>query len=160
MIFKLKIIILFVLVLGCNGAHSQNVSLNKVFDMNNRLILSWKGSDFDSCVFITTKGDKIPVDIEVRYKGGYDSLRAFCDSVYCRIMGNDFQELNEKIQYFILFDDNLHIREIRICKVPLYINRKYIDIIKRVLLKTEGNWILRKAKSIKGHVYGGIFVLI
>lgn len=160
MIFKLKVIILFVLVLGSNGAHSQNVSSNKVFDMNNHLILSWKGSDFDSCVFVTNRGNKIPVDLEVRYKGGYDSLRVFCDSVYCRIMGNDFQELNEKIQYFILFDNNLNIKEIRICKVPSYINGKYIDVIKKVLLKTKGNWILREAKSVKGHVYGGIFILI
>ena len=141
---KLSAIIIFFGMVCCDGIKSHNTYLETIYDADSLPLLKCqtnKLTHLDSCIFIKTNGENIPVDFKIKYSGGIDSLVAFCDRKYFQILGENFQELNEKIQYYILFDNKVKINEIRIYRRSNYIGNKYDNIIKDVLLKTEGNWV-------------------
>ena len=95
-----------------------------------------------SVIYYTKNGRKLNASTALHYKGGYKILSAYCDSAYFNREDNDQNELNASALYCILFDKKLKIREIRIIKRRGYSNIRYSydNLIKKILLGTEGNW--------------------
>lgn len=95
-----------------------------------------------SVIYYAKNGRKLNASIALHYRGGYKTLSAYCDSAYFNRADNDQNELNASALYCILFDEKLKIREIRIIKRRGYSNIRYSydNLIKKILLGTEGNW--------------------
>ncbi len=104
--------------------------------------------------FIQTK-----VSFNVQFKGGYDSLSAFCDSMYHTRKDYDYEELNARAIYTILFDKDLKIEEIRIIRRIGFDNKKYNydNLIKKILLSTKGKWIKTKEDNSEWSIYMNFF---
>jgi hypothetical protein len=121
----------------------MNVVENNIFyDIDNLPAFSIDSVNNNTTInyyFIT----KEIVNTEIQYRGGYMAFSNYCDSLYFNRDDYNFEELNAQALYSILFDKNLKIKEIRIIKRIGYDNSKYNydDLIKRILLSTEGKWI-------------------
>jgi hypothetical protein len=86
------------------------------------------------------------VSPNIQFKGGYKSLSSFCDSLYFSREDYNYDELNARALYSILFDKSLKIKEVRIIKRLAYDNQKYNydDLIKKILFSTEDRWIKKE----------------
>jgi len=100
------------------------------------------------------------VSVNIQFAGGYDALTNFCDSLYYNRKDYNYDELNARALFTILFDQDLRIKEIKILKRMAYNNLKYNydGLIKKILLSTEGQWIKNDNKS-KWYFYFGYFDL-
>lgn len=162
MIIKLNILIICILCSSC--FYSQSNTNYIMLDVDSLPVLSYKGNQLlhsDTIIFIKADKSEVSVDMNIQFKKGLETYHALCDSNYFRILGDDFQELNATAYYIILFDDNYQISEVRIYKRLGYSNLKYDNIVKEVILQTNGNWGQRESKSDKRkwHVFIGRFKL-
>lgn len=162
MISRLSVVLLLFGMVSCSSLKCQKNYSNIIYDIKGLPLLNCKPnklSHIDSCIYIKTNGEKIPVDFNIRYQGGGDSLAALCERQYFLIVGQEFQELNEKVQYVILFDKDQRINEIRLSKKSTYLDSKYDTIIKTVLLKTDGYWQKENCEINNWSFYIGWFYL-
>lgn len=108
--------------------------------------------------YITVKEN---VSKDIQFKGGYKSLSAFCDSLYYNREDYNYDELNARALYVILFDQFLKIKEVRILKRLAYNNLKYNydDLIKKILFSTEGHWVKTNDNKSNWYFYLGYFNL-
>lgn len=143
MIFK-RLLILFILLLlvstshGQDGADSTKTTIMYDTDGLPVLKIDEKGNTLYVKYFISSWKDVCIC----HFKGGYDALTAYCDSLYFQRESNIDEEPNGMAMYTILFDDNLKIKDVRILKRLTYNNAKYDydSLIKRILWSTEGKW--------------------
>lgn len=164
MIFKLKMFCVLICVFCIYYTQGQN-NLKRIhwFDTDSIPLcdIYKKCGNPDSITYIKLNGEKINVNTKIKYIGGIESLLAFCDSAYYNRPDYNYQELNATAYYSILFDENLHIQEIRIYKRLGY-DCSYYDydkMIKGILLKTEGKWIKTNISSTEWQFYFGRFKL-
>ena len=120
---------------------------------------------------ISKQGEKIEVDyytaldtinsisINVGFIGGVERLHKYCDSLYyANFSEENYNEVNVRVPYSILLDNELRVREVHILqRLPLY---KYDDdsLIKKILLSTDGQWF-KKDKENNWYLYVGLFHL-
>lgn len=95
----------------------------------------------DSTIYLDIKKNKVNVLFKLpEYKYGYDSLNIFLLDKFRKQI--NYEEVNGAALVYILLVNN-KIREIRIGKRIGY-NCKYDPIIRNVLMKTQGKWIVSK----------------
>ncbi len=100
----------------------------------------------------------------MRFVGGYDAFANYFDSLYfARAEYFNWDELNARAYYTILFDKNLKIKEVKIIKRLAYDNLKYNydSLIKSILFITEGKWerdVSNKHKEKWSMTFGTIWL--
>ena len=107
------------------------------------------------------------IDVNIGFIGGGEYLRYYCDSLYyVNADEYDYRELNIRVPYSILFNNELKIQEIHIIERPAPYNNceynkkyNYNDLIKRILFSTEGKWIKKDKESHDWYMYVGLFHL-
>lgn len=104
---------------------------------------------------------KDTADVSVRFKGGNDCLVQYFDSCYYVHIDSDrmaYKEFNAHVAYSLLFDSNLHIKDVRMLDIypHSYLLKPYHEWIKDILLSTERKWYKENNKR-KWSVY--IFVI-
>lgn len=89
------------------------------------------------------------VSTGVVYKGGFDKFQQYQDSLYWRFYNG--MEMNVTCWYTLLFDKQLNIKEVKIVRRNGYNNSRYNfdQLIKRILLSTEGNWRIDNSMCIE-----------
>ena len=124
---------------------------------------------------ISKQGEKIEVDyytaldtinsisINVGFIGGVERLHKYCDSLYyANFSEENYNEVNVRVPYSILLDNELRVREVHILqRLPLYkYDEKYDydSLIKKILLSTDGRWF-KKDKENNWYLYVGLFHL-
>ena len=124
---------------------------------------------------ISKQGEKIEVDyytaldtinsisINVGFIGGVERLHKYCDSLYyANFSEENYNEVNVRVHYSILLDNELRVREVLILqRLPLYkYDEKYDydSLIKKILLSTDGQWF-KKDKENNWYLYVGLFHL-
>ena len=124
---------------------------------------------------ISKQGEKIEVDyytaldtinsisINVGFIGGVERLHKYCDSLYyANFSEENYNEVNVRVPYSILLDNELRVREVNILqRLPLYkYDEKYDydSLIKKILLSTDGQWF-KKDKENNWYLYVGLFHL-
>jgi hypothetical protein len=111
----------------------------------------------DSLNYIKVNGDLVKIECDIHYWGGDDQLNVFFDRIYYNRSNYNNQEMNDLTEYCIIFDENLHIQDIRIVKRFHDSNdkiRNYI-MVYNILLKTEGHWALNDKSTHSWHMYRG-----
>jgi len=164
MIFKWKMLGALMCVLSCCFTHGQNSTKSLHWlDADSISLCDFykKCGHADSIIYIRLNGERINVGTKIKYLGGLNSLNTFCDSAYYNRPDYNYQELNATADYCILFDKDLHIKEIRIYKRFGYDNKNYNydGLVKNILLKTEGKWIKAGAPLTEWQFYFGHFKL-
>ena len=107
------------------------------------------------------------IDVNIGFIGGGEYLRYYCVSLYYVDADEyDYRELNIRVPYSILFNNELKIQEIHIIERPAPYNNceynkkyNYNDLIKRILFSTEGKWIKKDKESHDWYMYVGLFHL-
>lgn len=159
MIFKIRILTLVLIVSSFEIVYSQNSFVQTISDVDSIPVLGFYSriEKPDSIIYIKYDGERINVNCDIEFLGGWESLDAFCDSVYYNRKNYNHHELNAYVIYSILFDSNLHIQDIRIHKgiKDYYGDYDYNEMIKRILKQTERRWTLIKNKSKRWHLYIG-----
>ena len=124
---------------------------------------------------ISKQGEKIEVDyytaldtinsisINVGFIGGVERLHKYCDSLYyANFSEENYNEVNVRVPYSILLDNELRVREVHILqRLPLYkYDEKYDydSLIQKILLSTDGQWF-KKDKENNWYLYVGLFHL-
>ena len=124
---------------------------------------------------ISKQGEKIEVDyytaldtinsisINVGFIGGVERLHKYCDSLYyANFSEENYNEVNVRVPYSILLDNELRVREVHILqRLPLYKYYEkydYDSLIKKILLSTDGQWF-KKDKENNWYLYVGLFHL-
>lgn len=124
---------------------------------------------------ISKQGEKIEVDyytaldtinsisINVGFIGGVERLHKYCDSLYyANFSEENYNEVNVRVPYSILLDNELRVREVHILqRLPLYKYDEKYDYdspIKKILLSTDGQWF-KKDKENNWYLYVGLFHL-
>ena len=122
---------------------------------------------------ISKQGEKIEVDyytaldtinsisINVGFIGGVERLHKYCDSLYyANFSEENYNEVNVRVPYSILLDNELRVREVHILqRLPLYDEKyDYDSLIKKILLSTDGQWF-KKDKENNWYLYVGLFHL-
>ena len=124
---------------------------------------------------ISKQGEKIEVDyytaldtinsisINVGFIGGVERLHKYCDSLYyANFSEENYNEVNVRVPYSILLDNELRVREVHILqRLRLYkYDEKYDydSLIKKILLSTDGQWF-KKDKENNWYLYVGLFHL-
>ena len=124
---------------------------------------------------ISKQGEKIEVDyytaldtinsisINVGFIGGVERLHKYCDSLYyANFSEENYNEVNVRVPYSILLDNELRVREVHILqRLLLYkYDEKYDydSLIKKILLSTDGQWF-KKDKENNWYLYVGLFHL-
>ena len=124
---------------------------------------------------ISKQGEKIEVDyytaldtinsisINVGFIGGVERLHKYCDSLYyANFSEENYNEVNVRVPYSILLDNELRVREVHILqRLQLYkYDEKYDydSLIKKILLSTDGQWF-KKDKENNWYLYVGLFHL-
>lgn len=153
-------IILFMLLINCMYSQKKNKLENVVRDIDNYSIykkLSSDKSSIDSLYYIRYNDELIKLNCDVQYWGGNKEFNEFIDRIYYNRYDYNYQEINDNVSFCIIFDEYLHIQDIRITKRFHDLNdtvRNYI-LVSTILSKTEGHWYI-KDKSIKSwHIYIG-----
>jgi hypothetical protein len=111
----------------------------------------------DSLYYIKVNGDLVKIECDIHYWGGDDQLNFFFDSIYYNRSNYNNQEMSDITKYCIIFDENLHIQDIRIVKRFHDSNdmiRNYI-MVYNILLKTQGHWALNDKSTQSWHMYRG-----
>ena len=92
-------------------------------------------------IYYTEKGKKIITYIgEIEFNEGKDSLAAYLNDVYYNHPSYNYEEYNMWSLFFILFDKNLNIVEVRIMKRPRNEEFYYDSIFIEALKSTAGMW--------------------
>ena len=76
----------------------------------------------------------------VEFNGGRDSLSAYLNDVYYNHPSYNYEEYYMLSSFFILFDKNLNIVEVRIMKRPHNEEFYYDNILIEALKSTTGMW--------------------
>jgi len=159
MTFNVKKFNLLFFLFLFNGVYSQNTKVAIVTDADSIPILNFYSRTglSDSIVYIMPNGKKINVNCDIEFKGGLNSLDAFCDSLYYNQKDYNHQELNEMVRFCVILDNNFHIQDIRIYSRLLGYCGKYDynKFFKRILYKTEGRWNVKTISSKTWHLYIG-----
>ena len=140
--YLLSIVVIFMQIFSLFGqVNVKNIKSNIVYDIDNFPVLEFDSVDSKQIVYyyISTK-EKVS---GLQYRGGYDAFLAYCDSLYYNREDYNYEELNAKAYFSILFDQEFKIKEVKILKKLAYDNLKYSydDLVKRILFSTEGRWI-------------------
>jgi len=133
-----------ILILLTNIAYGQceKTDTTFFFDADSmRLGIFYKTNDkIDSTLYWDLEKNVINVTFEVpEYKYGIDSLNSFVLTEFRKRL--NFVEVNGVALVYILLDGSV-IKEIRIGKRIGY-HKKYDNLIKEVLMLTQGNWIVK-----------------
>jgi len=159
MVSKIIKLYLFISVLFFSSIYCQNTKVATITDVDSIPVQNFHSQTEmqDSIVYITSDCKRINVNYDVEFNGGLDSLHIFCDSLYYNRKDYNQQELNEYVIYYILFDTNLHIQDVRISSHLLgYCGKyNYNELFKQILFKTEGKWKVKKNPSKTWHLYIG-----
>lgn len=121
---------------------SQEVVTHYVEDVDGRPIDRLL-DDGKTVEYITLDGQKVIAHIAhgVEFNAGKDSLDNYVKKFYYNQEGYDYIELNQRIVFSILFDDNLNIIEVR--QLPPRFLRKeecYKKLFINILKSTAGMW--------------------
>lgn len=152
--------LLFVLFFSLPSFCQNNQGSDIYFDVDNFPVFKFDSLNDKSLIsYYLLKEEKVSVNIH--FKGGYEALSTFCDSLYFHRKDYNHEELNAQALYAILFDKNLHIKEVRIIKRIAYNNLKYAydDLIKRILYLTEERWSKTTDEDSNWYFYLGHFNL-
>jgi len=159
MICKIKIIIFVFLVFFIESVHCQNTLVKTIFDVDSIPALNTypRSGQPDSIVYIKYDGKRIRVNFDIKFVGGWESLNAFCDSLYYNRKDYNNQEIDAYYIYSVLFDEKLHIQEIRIYKgvQNLKGTYNYNGLVKKILNQTAGKWKLNDTKTKNWFLYFG-----
>lgn len=124
---------------------------------------------------VSKQGEKIEVEyytildtlssigVNVDFVGGVKRLYKYCDSLYyANFSIENRNEINVRVPYSILFDNELRIREVHILQGPstyTYDEKyDYNNLIKKILFSTDGQW-LKKGENNNWYIYVGLFHL-
>lgn len=154
------IALLFLLII--KSAYSQNSCNTKflVRDIDNKPIYVNLAPDeeaTDSLYYLRFNGERIKLNCDIHYWGGDNELKEFIDRVYYNRYDYNYQELDDKVNFCIIFDEYLHIQDIRITKRFHDVNdvvANYI-MIYSILSKTENNWEVKDRAVKSWHIYMG-----
>jgi hypothetical protein len=145
-----------------NSIYSQELSSlkNIVRDIDNYSIyanLSSNISSTDSLYYIRYSGDLIKLNCDVKYWGSNDDLNEYIDRIYYNRYDYNYQEMNDYVTFCIVFDEYLHIQDIRFTKRFHDLNdkvRNYI-LVHTILSGTEGHWYVDGKSTKSWHIYIG-----
>jgi hypothetical protein len=123
---------------------------------------------------ISKEGKKIEVDyytaldtinsisINIGFIGGVERLHKYCDSLYyANFNEENYNEVNVRVPYSILLDNELRVQEVHILQGLSYkYDEKYDydSLIKKILFSTNGQWF-KKDKKNSWYIYVGLFHL-
>lgn len=111
-------------------------------DVDGKLLLTYSEDSRDSIIYITHDGERLMVTMDgVEPAMGRDSLNSYVKRRYYAQENYDYVELNQRIYFTILFDEDLNIVEVRqlppkIVHKGLLYKEFFIDTLKR----TTGMW--------------------
>jgi len=152
--------ILFVVYINCTCSPKLYKPENIVCDIDNYSIYvnySLNKSATDSLYYIRYNGELIKLNCDVKYWGSNDDLNKFVDCIYYNRYDYNYQEMNDNITFCLIFDEYLHIQDIRFTKRFHDLNdiiKNYI-MVHSILSRTEGHWYIED-KSVKSwHIYMG-----
>jgi len=140
MISKFYYIGVFVLFLvGLSCCSIRKTSLDFVKDIDGYPIV--EKIDSTEVYYVKKNGEKLIAYFKgVEFNGGRDSLSAYLNDVYYNHPSYNYEEYNMLSLFFILFDKNLNIVEVRIMKRPRNEEFYYDDILIEALKSTTGMW--------------------
>jgi len=152
--------IMFILLINCIYSQKFYKSENAIRDIDNYSIyanLSSNKSATDSLYYIRYNGELIKLNCDVKYWGGVEDLNEFIDRLYYNRYNYNYQEMNDYVTFCIIFDEYLHIQDIRITRRFHDLNdtiRNYI-LVYTILSKTEGHWYVDDKSTKSWHIYIG-----
>ena len=151
--------LIFILFVGCFKVHGQSASIfQPVYDADSLLLFVVK--DSNSFQYVTLKGEVVDASYDnISYIGGKKGLEHFMDSLYF----DDFyrhNEVNIPFYFYLLFDQNLKIKEIRFLgQASKHSMHNFEPMIKDILKRSEGNWIISYLTDKKWYIYLGRYKL-
>jgi len=144
MIIKWSYIALFIgiLTISCCCEAKKKIQRHAIEDIHGRPI-SFLLKD-GKVGYYTENGEKIIVNVVrgIEFNGGKDSLSAYLLTKYINHPSYNYQEYNVYEYFFILFDKNLDIKEVRIMYRKYADNERfyYDSIFIEALKNTTGMW--------------------
>ena len=155
-----KIIGVTLFLFNINSVFSQKIDKNITYDIDSiPIYINFDSYKFttDSIYYIKANRNLVKLICDIDFLGGIVKLNAFCDSLYYNRTDYNYQEMNQTIRYCIIFDENLHIKDIRILSRfhDMYDKIRYYIMFHNMLLRTEGLWQLKDNKTYTWHLYNG-----
>lgn len=123
----------------------EKIYCDTLFDMDGIPLSVSCDSSFHGIEYLTLEGEKIifneTTHLHIEFREGRDSLVRYVKARYYTQDNYDYKELNQRVFFFILFDSNLNIVEVRQLP-PFFIHNriKYEELFKRILKGTYGMW--------------------
>ncbi|MDL2283003.1 hypothetical protein LJB94_00625 [Odoribacter sp. OttesenSCG-928-G04] len=159
MITKLKYILIFLFCFSIYIVSGQNRKNEIIYDVYGNPLCRYfqEIGGKDSTTYIKLDGKEISTSNQIGYEGGNNSLLKLMDSIYFSTYF-DGDEINSFIMYYVLFDTDLNIDEIRIYK-RLGVDDQYDDFIINSLKSTQGKWQKKHESSEKWYLFFGRYKL-
>jgi hypothetical protein len=113
--------------------------------------------------YYKTEGKRVPISSAIQYKLGKSKLQVYCDSIYYisrdKLQTHTSEIKYASVDYMIIFDSYLRIKDIRILKRENYDNSSfnYDALFKQILLSTQGKWKRTRPDEGVWYYYKGTF---
>lgn len=115
----------------------------------NNSVQSWE--------YLTLEGEKIAMNNkskQIVFRNGKDSLDRYVKRYFYAQKGENYAELNQRIVFTILFDDDLNIIEVRQLFPPfIHGEKEYATIFSEILKETIGMWGKKNENDYYLYVY-------
>ena len=160
MLRKILTVTLFLFFFNSTFSQISYKKENIAYDIDDIPVyvnFSTNKSSTDSLYYIKVNGELVKLRCDIHYWDGEEQLNSFCDRIYYNRNNYNNQEMNDLVGYCIVFDEYLHIQDIRIIKRFHDLNdkiRNYI-MVHNMLMKTEGHWTLQDKSMRSWHIYIG-----
>jgi len=153
------IILISISIISLAYSQKKNKIQEIICDIDNYSIYANCSSDktIDSLYYLRYNGDQIKLNRDIIFWEGNDKLNEFINGLYYNRYNYNHQEMNDRVCYCIIFDEYLHIQDIRFTKRFHDLN----DIVKNYLMvysilsKTEGHWYVENRGVKSWHIYIG-----
>ncbi len=150
-------LIIFFFVAFINSATKNQISFKPIVDTNGLIVMNKIFNNTYVCTTLNNQEIIAPID-GVQFIGGDDNLRIYLDSIYYNHPTFVGDHCNLIEFFYILFDDNLKIKEVRVIEFQKR-SKEYEQtenrvrlLFKEALYKTEGLWI-KNVPDSKWYVY-------
>lgn len=131
-----------ILISNCQSTIGQETTSNHIKDINGCIII--EKTDSSKVYYVREDGGKLITNLGgLEFDGGKDSLKAYLDSIFYNNPDyHNHSEFNVLEFFFILFDENLNIVEVRIMHRNYAENKRfyYDSIFVNALKNSKGRW--------------------
>lgn len=146
----------------CVAQNERNIKTDSLIiqkDAYGKAVLS-----INPCDSLFPKGNLYYIDStkvyqledRAQYKGGQEALQIYLDSCYYNRPGYDYEEYNLTYLYFILFNQDMKILDVRLIRRPSSIDGRFDKLFENALYHSEGNWVPVNAEKKAKYLLGAV----